>query len=120
MVMGGQYQRLARRSWRALALGLLLLGGALSLIVLSACEGEGDQAPNILIILADDLSWCDAGCYGNPDVQTPNIDRLAREGLRFTSGYTSAATCTPTRFSTMTGKYAWRQKAKSGSMTESR
>lgn len=53
--------------------------------------------PNILFILADDLGWGDLSCYGRPDYQTPNIDRLAKEGIRFTSGYSAAPSCTPTR-----------------------
>jgi arylsulfatase A-like enzyme len=66
--------------------------------------------PNIIVIMADDLGYGDVGCYGATAVQTPNIDRLAKEGLRFTSGYCSASTCTPTRFSLLTGTYAFRQK----------
>jgi arylsulfatase A len=70
----------------------------------------GKQAdPNIIVIMADDIGYGDLGCYGATEIKTPNIDRLAKEGLRFTSGYCSAATCTPTRFSLLTGKYAFRQ-----------
>jgi arylsulfatase A len=60
--------------------------------------------------MADDLGYGDLGCYGATAVKTPNIDRLAAEGRRFTSGYCSASTCTPTRFSLLTGTYAFRQK----------
>ena len=68
--------------------------------------------PNIIVIMADDLGYGDIGCYGaDPkNLKTPNIDKLASKGLRFTSGYCSASTCTPTRFSFLTGKYAFRQK----------
>ncbi|MFC5457819.1 sulfatase family protein [Prosthecobacter fluviatilis] len=66
--------------------------------------------PNIIVIMADDLGYGDLGCYGAKTLQTPNIDQLAAEGLRFTSGYCSASTCTPTRFSFLTGTYAFRQK----------
>lgn len=66
--------------------------------------------PNIIVIIADDLGYGDIGCYGATAVKTPNLDKLAAEGLRFTSGYCSAATCTPTRFSLITGTYAFRQK----------
>jgi hypothetical protein len=57
--------------------------------------------PNIIVIMADDLGYGDLGCYGakEANLKTPNIDRLARKGLRFTSGYASASTCTPTRYS---------------------
>lgn len=60
---------------------------------------------NILFILADDLGYGDLSCYGRPDYRTPRIDRLAGEGLRFTSNYTAAAVCTPTRVALMTGRY---------------
>ena len=60
--------------------------------------------------MADDLGYGDLSCYGATTFQTPNIDRLAAEGQRFTSGYCSASTCTPTRFSLLTGVYAFRQK----------
>lgn len=70
----------------------------------------GADKPNIIVIMADDLGYGDVGCYGASSVKTPNIDQLAAEGLRFTSGYCSASTCTPTRFSFLTGTYAFRQK----------
>lgn len=66
--------------------------------------------PNIICIMADDLGYGDLSCYGATEIQTPNIDRLAAQGRRFTSGYCSASTCTPTRFSFLTGVYAFRQK----------
>ena len=67
--------------------------------------------PNILLIFADDVGWGDAGCYGATLVKTPNIDRLAREGQRFPQGHASAAVCTPTRYSLITGQYSWRNQA---------
>ena len=63
------------------------------------------RRPNILFILADDLGYGDLSCYGRPDYRTPHLDQLAREGLRFTSNYTAAAVCTPTRVALMTGRY---------------
>lgn len=77
----------------------------------SASAAE-QRPPNIIVIIADDLGWGDLGCYGanSKAVKTPNVDKLAAEGLRFTSGYCSAATCTPTRFSLITGMSAYRQK----------
>lgn len=65
--------------------------------------------PNVIVIMADDLGFGDVSCFGATSVQTPSIDRLAREGQRFTSGYCSASTCTPTRYSFLTGNYAFRQ-----------
>jgi arylsulfatase A-like enzyme len=63
------------------------------------------RTPNILFILADDLGYGDLSCYGRPDYRTPHLDQLAREGLRFSSNYTAAAVCTPTRVALMTGRY---------------
>jgi arylsulfatase A-like enzyme len=68
------------------------------------------EFPNIVLIYADDLGYGDTGCYGALAVKTPNIDRLAREGLRFTDAHSAAATCTPSRYAMLTGEYAWRQK----------
>ena len=66
------------------------------------------EKPNIIVIMADDLGYGDISAYGATSFQTPNIDRLAAEGQRFTSGYCSASTCTPTRYSFLTGTYAFR------------
>jgi len=66
--------------------------------------------PNILLIYADDLGYGDVSCYGATHVQTPNIDRLAREGVRFTDAHTTSSTCTPSRYSMLTGEYAWRRR----------
>lgn len=64
--------------------------------------------PNIIIMYADDLGFGDVGCYGAIDIPTPNIDRLANEGVKFNNGYAPAATCTPSRYSLLTGSYPWR------------
>jgi arylsulfatase A-like enzyme len=61
--------------------------------------------PNILFILVDDLGWADVGCYGSKYYETPNIDRLAAQGMRFTDAYAACAVCSPTRASILTGKY---------------
>lgn len=71
---------------------------------------EPKSRPNIVVIMADDLGFGDVSCYGATELQTPNIDKLAAEGLKFTSGYCSASTCTPTRYSFLTGNYAFRRK----------
>jgi arylsulfatase A-like enzyme len=68
------------------------------------------EKPNIVLIYADDLGYGDVSCNGATAVQTPNIDRIAKEGINFSAGYASSATCTPSRFSLLTGKYAWRQQ----------
>jgi arylsulfatase A-like enzyme len=66
--------------------------------------------PNIVLIYADDLGYGDVGCYGAKRVKTPHIDKLAAEGLRFTDAHATSATCTPSRYSMLTGEYAWRKK----------
>ncbi|WP_207400798.1 sulfatase-like hydrolase/transferase [Actinomadura roseirufa] len=68
----------------------------------------GAARPNVLIILGDDLGWADLGCYGAPEIRTPNLDRLARQGVRFTDAYSAAAVCSPTRFGLYTGRYPGR------------
>ena len=67
------------------------------------------QKPNVIFILSDDLGYGDLGCYGATKIKTPNIDQLAKQGLRFTNGHTTSATCTPSRFALMTGQYPWRK-----------
>lgn len=71
---------------------------------------SGDK-PNILVIMADDLGWADLSCYGAPHIKTPNLDRLAREGVRFTQAYSSSSTCSPTRIGLYTGRYPGRTYA---------
>lgn len=71
---------------------------------------NADTHPNIVLIYADDLGYGDVSCYGATRVKTPQIDRLAEQGLRFTDGHSSAATCTPSRYAMLTGEYAWRKK----------
>jgi len=66
--------------------------------------------PNIVIFYADDIGYGDVGCYGAIGVKTPNIDALAEKGIRFTDAHSSAATCTPSRYSLLTGRYAFQNK----------
>ncbi len=80
------------------------------LFALATILSAAERKPNILVIMADDLGYGDLSCYGATEFSTPNIDRLAAEGLRFTSGYCSASTCTPTRYSFLSGGYAFRRK----------
>ena len=65
--------------------------------------------PNVVLIYADDLGIGDLSCYGATALQTPNLDRLAENGLRFTAAYATSATCTPSRYGLLTGKYPWRK-----------
>ncbi len=64
--------------------------------------------PNILFILADDLGYADVSCYGRRDFSTPNIDRIAAEGVRFTQAYANSAVCTASRVALITGRYQYR------------
>ena len=86
---------------------ILLLAFFLSISLPASAE---TRLPNVIIIMADDLGYGDISCQGAKTYQTPHIDRLAAEGLRFTSGYCTASTCTPTRYSLLTGSYAFRTK----------
>jgi arylsulfatase A-like enzyme len=86
---------------RSFCLGILLLAGP--------GIANASERPNVVLIYVDDLGYGDVGCYGASAVKTPHIDRLAKEGLRFTDGHCSSATCTPSRFSLLTGQYAWRK-----------
>jgi uncharacterized sulfatase len=81
--------------------------GAAAVLTQGAAFGaeEGKEQLNILFILADDLGWAQLGCYGSRYYETPNIDRLGREGVRFTDAYAAAPVCSPTRASIATGKY---------------
>ncbi len=87
----------------AVILGCFLASGA-ALPARDAAPGQPKRPPNIVLILADDLGWTDLGCYGSRYYETPNVDRLAREGMRFTQAYASAAQCKPTRACLMTGR----------------
>ncbi len=84
--------------------GLLALG-----LSHSACSDKSSQ-PNIILIYADDLGYGDVSCNGSVTINTPNIDRAASQGLRFTNAHCTSATSTPSRFSLLTGEYAWRKE----------
>jgi len=73
----------------------------------------GKKRPNIVFIMADDMGYGDVGCY-NPEskIPTPNMDRLAKEGMRFTDAHSPSAVCTPTRYGILTGRYCWRTRLK--------
>nr|WP_146578612.1 sulfatase-like hydrolase/transferase [Neorhodopirellula pilleata] len=100
----------SRSQWSFFA---LLLNLAWLFLSAGSVASGAESAPNVIVIMADDLGYGDVGCYGSAQLDTPNIDRLASEGLRFTNGYCSASTCTPTRYSFLTGTYAFR-KANTG------
>jgi arylsulfatase A-like enzyme len=79
-------------------------------VSLNRAHAAAAQKPNIVFILADDIGYGDLSCYGAKLVATPNLDRLAREGRRFTDAHSPASTCSPTRRALMTGTYSWRQE----------
>lgn len=83
---------------------------SLAALVLAAFPAFAADTPNVVIILADDYGYGSANCYGADGklIQTPNIDRLAREGRRFTDANTTSSVCSPTRYSVLTGRYCWR------------
>ncbi len=79
--------------------------GALALAGCQSVPAQAKQRPNIVFFLVDDMGWADVGCFGSTFHETPNIDRFAREGLRFMQAYAACPVCSPTRASIMTGKY---------------
>lgn len=88
---------------------------AFSLLFLNACQSQKDQKPNIIFILADDMGYGDVA-FLNPDstIATPNLDKLAGEGMYFTDAHSGSAVCTPTRYGILTGRYAWRSRLQKG------
>mgnify|MGYP002442162755 CR=1 FL=1 len=96
---------------------LCLMAGATGVTTVSAYENPevkldtDKKRPNIVLIVADDLGYGDLSCYGATGILTPGMDRLAGEGIRFTQGFCTAATSTPSRYSVMTGRYPWTNPA---------
>lgn len=93
----------------------LLLLFALGILFGSIARAAEPPKPNVLLILTDDAGWGEFSCY-NPEskLRTPHVDRLAREGMRFTHAHSPAALCSPTRYSILTGNYAWRGRTPNG------
>src|SRR5580700_203045 len=92
-----------RHFWRAAGRFLLFFPGLAAVCSISAVPQSALAAPNIIFILADDLGYGDLGCYGQTRIKTPNIDKLAAEGLRFTDFYAGSTVCAPSRCALMTG-----------------
>ncbi|NJM55452.1 MAG: arylsulfatase, partial [Verrucomicrobiae bacterium] len=84
---------------------------ALLALLCGQSPAAGLSKPNIVLILADDLGYGDLSCYGATKVSTPRIDRLAKEGMRFTDAHSASAVCSPTRYGILTGRYPWRHPA---------
>ncbi len=101
--------RTDNRDTRILWIASLAVWLACQTAISLAAEASGEcPRPNFVIMLADDLGYGDLACYGNPVIQTPNLDRLAREGLRLTDCYAAAANCSPARTGLMTGRTPYR------------
>ncbi|MGB5271189.1 sulfatase family protein [Eudoraea sp.] len=97
---------------------LLITPIVLLFFISCSTKEEESQEPNIIYVLADDMGYGDVSVYNeNSKIQTPNIDKLASEGLKFTDAHTSASVCSPTRYGILTGRYNWRSKLKSGVLT---
>jgi arylsulfatase A len=92
----------------------LILVPLLVIWIIAGCNQHTEKYPNIVYILADDMGYGDVSCL-NPDakVSTPNLDRLAQEGITFTDAHSGSAVCTPTRYGILTGRYCWRSPLKS-------
>ncbi len=89
-------------------------------MLFASCTNEKVQdLPNIVFILADDMGYGDLSSYGATKIQTPNIDRLAKEGILFTDGHCGASTCTPTRYGLLTGRHNWRTWLKYSALSTS-
>src|SRR5438046_3918812 len=75
----------------------------------AAAAPAAEPRPNVVFVLVDDMGYADVGCYGAKDIRTPNVDRLAREGVRMTDFYANGPVCSPTRCGFITGR--WQQRA---------
>lgn len=87
----------------------LLKHAITALFLLLLNKAPAQQKPNVIFIYADDLGYGDLSCYGAKKINTPNLDKLAKDGIRFTNGHSTSATCTPSRYALMTGQYPWRK-----------
>ena len=86
-----------------------LCGWIFSLTTFAACADGASRLPNVVIVLADDMGYGDPACYNEQSkIEMPHLDRLAREGMRFTDAHSPAAWCTPSRYGLLTGRYPWR------------
>src|SRR5688572_176142 len=95
-----------------------------ALFVTTSGVGPADTAdiarrPNVIFIMADDMGYGDLGCYGATRISTPNCDRLAREGRKFTDAHAPSGSCSPTRFGLLTGGYPWRDNRVPGAFNAS-
>lgn len=94
--------------WYILVLWMLLVSSPID--ARQRHQTISPNRPNVVFIYTDDLGYGDLSCYGATKISTPNLDRLASQGIRFTNAHSTSATCTPSRYALMTGRYPWRQK----------
>ena len=87
----------------------LVLTIGMAALLPAAAQSAQPEKPNVIFIYADDLGYGDLECYGAKQVQTPNVNRLANAGIRFTNAHATASTSTPSRYAMLTGEYAWRR-----------
>ena len=92
-----------------LAVGMIALNALCAMSSNIAAVAHGEERPNIVLIFADDVGYGDLGCYGATHVRTPNLDRLAHQGRRFTDAHSASAVCTPSRYALLTGRYPFRR-----------
>ena len=98
----------------------LFFGTALFAALINVNESQlsaaGETKPNVVVVLADDLGYGDVQCNNleRGKIPTPNIDRLASQGMRFTDGHSSSGVCSPSRYTLLTGRYHWRSRLQSG------
>ena len=94
----------------------VFIGIILTTFIISSCNDSRPvpDRPNIVIIFADDLGYGDFSCYGASKIKTPNVDKLAANGIRFTDAHVTSSLCSPSRYSFLTGRYPWRTRLKSG------
>src|SRR3712207_3385959 len=83
---------------------------AILLATFAPAVSHAAEKPNVVVVLVDDFGWGDPACYGNAVVKTPNMDRLAKEGVRFTQGYVASPICSPSRCGIITGQFPARWK----------
>ena len=77
---------------------------SLAFLLVCLATAPAAERPNVIVFIGDDISWNDFGCYGNEAARTPNIDKLAANGLRFDNAYLTASSCSPSRCSIITGR----------------
>src|ERR687893_1491275 len=87
-------------------------------VVSALAPSAAADKPNVIVILADDFGYGSVGCYGGTGLNTPHLDRLAKEGRKFTHAYAPGSVCSPSRYALLTGRYYWRTSVKDGEVLQ--